>query len=115
MFEVSQMKSLGFIPLGVVLLAGGLAAQPHHFVPDIIDIIKKDGEVGYSPEVIHRVGNSGMLIAVHDGTVSVETPGSAAAKISMKAGDFDWRTGPLAHTITNAGPARFEAVEAVWK
>jgi hypothetical protein len=221
------MKSLGFIPLGVVLLAGALGAQgkpvppfqipairePHHFVKldnkyvrvldvtvpgydstlchihenpyfwvsiEIIDIIKRDGEVSWSPEVIHRVGNvaatsfrnirvqiqgkddvspgtsfsaapkpggyqhaaaldnelvhverlilepgqstgkytlpkSGILIAVHDGTVSVETPGLPPAKISLKAGDFDWHTGPLTHTITNTGPARFEAVEAVWK
>src|SRR5947207_13991222 len=111
------MKSLGFVPVTIVLLAGGLAAQgkpvpafqipairePHHFVkldnkyvrvldvtvpgydstlyhihenpyfwvaigqatlkgnvlgsPDVTDIIKKDGEVSWSPEVTHRVGN----------------------------------------------------------
>jgi hypothetical protein len=33
----------------------------------------------------------------------------------MKAGDFDWHTGPLTHTITNVGSTRFEAIEAVWK
>ena len=74
------MKSLGFIPLGLMALAGVVVAQ-----------------------------------AVHDGTVSVDKPGLPAAKISMKAGDFDWHTGPLTHTITNTGTTRFEAVEAVWK
>jgi hypothetical protein len=83
------MKSLGFIPLGVVLLACGLAAQGKAVPP--------------------------FLIAVHDGIVNVETPGLPAVKISMKAGDFDWHSGPLTHTIINTGPARFEAVEAVWK
>ena len=52
---------------------------------------------------------------MHGGTVNVEAPGLPAARIAMKAGDFDWHTGPLIHTITNVGTARFEAVEAVWK
>jgi hypothetical protein len=148
---------------------------------EILTIEKKDGEVSWSPEVTHRVGNivaatfrnitvqiqgkddvspagssfnaspratgyqttaaldnelvhverlilepgqstgkytlprSGILIAVHEGTVNVEAPGLPAARIAMKAGDFDWHTGPLIHTITNIGTARFEAVEAVWK
>jgi hypothetical protein len=147
---------------------------------DITNIDKKDGEVTWSPEVTHRVGNaigstfrnitvqiqgrddvspgstfsaaprpagyqptvpldnelvrveriilepgqstgrytlpkSGILIAVHDGAVNVEMPGLPPARISMKAGDFDWHTGPLTHTITNVGTGRFEAVEAVWK
>jgi hypothetical protein len=58
---------------------------------------------------------SGILIAAHDGTLSVEAHGLPAQRIVMKAGDFDWHTGPLTHTITNVGSTRFEAIEAVWK
>jgi hypothetical protein len=40
---------------------------------------------------------------------------STAHRIEMKAGDFEWHTGPTTHTITNIGKTRFEAIEAVWK
>lgn len=63
----------------------------------------------------YTLPRSGMLIAAHDGTISVERPGSSAHKIDMKAGDFEWHTGPITHTITNIGKTRFEAIEAVWK
>jgi hypothetical protein len=63
----------------------------------------------------YTLPRSGILIAVHDGTVSVEKQGLAPQRVEMKAGDFDWHTGPLTHTITNVGKTRFEAIEAVWK
>jgi hypothetical protein len=63
----------------------------------------------------YTLPRSGLLIAAHDGMISVERPGSTAHRIEMKAGDFDWHTGPATHTITNIGKARFEAIEAVWK
>jgi hypothetical protein len=63
----------------------------------------------------YTIPRSGMIIAAHDGTITVERPGSPAHRIEMKAGDFDWHTGPISHTITNVGKARFEAIEAVWK
>jgi len=63
----------------------------------------------------YTLPRSGLLIAAHDGTISVERPGSSAHRIDMKAGDFEWHTGPTTHTITNVGKTRFEAIEAVWK
>jgi hypothetical protein len=63
----------------------------------------------------YTLPRSGILIAVHDGTVRIERQGLAPQRVEMKAGDFDWHTGPLTHTITNVGKTRFEAIEAVWK
>ena len=63
----------------------------------------------------YTLPRSGILIAAHDGSISVERPGSSAHRIDMKAGDFEWHTGPTTHTITNTGKTRFEAIEAVWK
>jgi hypothetical protein len=63
----------------------------------------------------YTLPRSGMLIAAHDGLVSVERAGSPALRVEMKAGDFEWHTGPVTHTITNVGKTRFEAIEAVWK
>ena len=63
----------------------------------------------------YTLPRSGMWIAAREGTISVESPGSSARTIEIKAGDFDWHTGPITHTITNIGKARFEAIEAVWK
>ena len=63
----------------------------------------------------YMLPRSGLLIAAHDGAISVERPGSAAHRIEMKAGEFEWHTGPVTHTITNVGKTRFEAIEAVWK
>jgi hypothetical protein len=63
----------------------------------------------------YTLPKSGILIAVAGGTLSVESGGLPAARISMRPGDFDWHTGPLVHGITNIGSSRFEAVEAVWK
>ena len=63
----------------------------------------------------YTLPRSGLLIAAHDGAISVERPGSAAHRIEMKAGEFEWHTGPVTHTITNVGKTRFEAIEAVWK
>ncbi len=63
----------------------------------------------------YTLPRSGIVIAAHDGSISVERPGSSAHRIDMKAGEFEWHTGPATHTITNVGKTRFEAIEAVWK
>jgi hypothetical protein len=63
----------------------------------------------------YTLPRSGMLIAAHDGSVSIERQGHAAQRQELKAGDFEWHTGPITHTITNVGKTRFEAIEAVWK
>jgi hypothetical protein len=63
----------------------------------------------------YMLPRSGILIAAHDSVISVEAQGLPARRIEMKAGEFDWHTGPLTHTITNVGTTRFEAIEAVWK
>ena len=63
----------------------------------------------------YTVPRSGLLIAAHDGSISVERPGTSAHRVEMKAGEFEWHTGPTTHTITNIGKTRFEAIEAVWK
>src|SRR5688572_16672327 len=63
----------------------------------------------------YTLPRSGLLIAARDGVLSVERPGSSPHRIEMKAGEFEWHTGPATHTITNVGKTRFEAIEAVWK
>ena len=63
----------------------------------------------------YTLPRSGLLIAARDGSISVERPGSGPHRIDMKAGEFEWHTGPTTHTITNVGKTRFEAIEAVWK
>jgi hypothetical protein len=63
----------------------------------------------------YTIPKSGLLIAVHDGTVNMEMPGAPPQRMVMRAGDFAWHTGPQTHTITNVGTTPFEAVEAVWK
>jgi len=63
----------------------------------------------------YTLPKSGMYIAAHDGIITVERPGSQPHRIEIKAGEFEWHTGPTTHTITNVGKARFEAIEAVWK
>ena len=63
----------------------------------------------------YTLPRSGLLIAARDGAITVERPGSAAHRMDIKAGEFEWHTGPATHTITNVGKTRFEAIEAVWK
>ena len=63
----------------------------------------------------YTVPRSGLWIAAHDGTISVERAGSPAQRIAITAGDFEWHTGPGTHTITNVGKTPFDAIEAVWK
>jgi hypothetical protein len=63
----------------------------------------------------YTLPRSGLIIAAHDGTISIDRAGSSAHRIEMKAGEFEWHTGPITHTITNIGKTRFEAIEAVWK
>jgi hypothetical protein len=83
-----------------------------------------DNELVYVARLILQPGQStgrytlprsGLLIAARDAVVSFERPGAAAHVVEMKAGDFEWHTGPTTHTITNSGKTRFEAIEAVWK
>ena len=47
--------------------------------------------------------------------VDGKRPGQPAQRREFKAGDFEWHTGPMTHTITNVGKTRFQAIEAVWK
>jgi hypothetical protein len=63
----------------------------------------------------YTLPRSGMFIAARDGVITVERPGSPSHRMDIKAGEFEWHTGPTTHTITNAGKMRFEAIEAVWK
>ena len=63
----------------------------------------------------YTLPRSGMWIAARDGMISVESHESSARKIDIKAGDFEWHTGPVTHAITNIGKTRFEALDAVWK
>jgi hypothetical protein len=63
----------------------------------------------------YTLPRSGMYIAARDATITVERPGSQPHRLDVKAGEFEWHTGPTTHTITNVGKTRFEAIEAVWK
>ena len=63
----------------------------------------------------YTLPKSGLMIAARDGLITIERPGSAPHRTEIKAGEFEWHTGPTTHTITNIGTARFEAIEAVWK
>jgi hypothetical protein len=63
----------------------------------------------------YMLPRSGLLIAAHDGLVSVERAGLPAQRIEMTAGMFEWHTGPATQTITNIGKTPFDAIEAVWK
>jgi hypothetical protein len=63
----------------------------------------------------YTLPRSGLLIAAVDGVITVERPGSQPHRMEIKAGEFEWHTGPATHTITNVGKTRFEAIEAVWK
>jgi hypothetical protein len=63
----------------------------------------------------YTLPKSGILIAGHDGNISFEVQGQSGRKFQMKAGDFEWHTGPETHTITNVGTTRWDAIEAVWK
>jgi hypothetical protein len=83
-----------------------------------------DNELVYIERLILQPGQStgrytlprsGLLIAAHDGMVSIEPQGQPAQRREFKAGDFEWHTGPMTHTITNVGKTPFEAIEAVWK
>jgi quercetin dioxygenase-like cupin family protein len=63
----------------------------------------------------HTHPKSNLLVAVHDGSLRLETLGHPTTAVTMTAGDFDWQTGARSHTITNTGTTRFEAIEIVWK
>ena len=63
----------------------------------------------------YTLPKSGILIAGHDGNITLEVQGLPARRIAMKAGDFEWHTGPETHTIVNVGTTRWDAIEAVWK
>ena len=63
----------------------------------------------------YTIPRSGMWIAARDSSITIERAGSGAQRLTVKAGDFEWHTGPTTHTITNSGTTRFEVIEAVWK
>jgi hypothetical protein len=56
-----------------------------------------------------------MFIVGRDAAISVERSGQPAQRMELHAGEFEWHTGPMTHSITNVGKMRFEAIEAVWK
>jgi mannose-6-phosphate isomerase-like protein (cupin superfamily) len=62
----------------------------------------------------HRHGKSGLIVAVHDGAANIEADGRSV-RMDLRAGDFEWHTGSLVHTITNLGSAPLDAVEITWK
>ena len=63
----------------------------------------------------HSHARSSLLVAVHEGAVRMEEEAVPAIRLPMRAGDFEWHTGPLSHTLTNVGSTRFQAIEVVWK
>ena len=63
----------------------------------------------------YTIPRSGMWIAARDSSITIERAGGAPQRLAIKAGDFEWHTGPTTHTITNTGTTRFESIEAVWK
>jgi hypothetical protein len=63
----------------------------------------------------YTLPKSGILVAGHNGTITIEAQGLAPRHVAMKAGDFEWHTGPETHIITNVGTAPWDAIEAVWK
>jgi len=81
---------------------------------DVVHVERLILEPGQSTGA-YTLPKSGILIAVNDGTVSISSGGATARPVQMRAGEFDWHTGPVTHTITNTGTTRFEAIEAVWK
>ncbi len=63
----------------------------------------------------HAHPRSHLLVAVHAGSVRMESPDRPAVTMTMEAGDFDWHTGGYTHTLTNAGGSSWDAIEVVWK
>jgi len=63
----------------------------------------------------HSHPKSHLLIAVHPGTIKLDATGYPSQTRAMKAGDFEWHTGGLTHTVTNTGTAPIELIEVVWK
>ena len=63
----------------------------------------------------YTLPRSGIWIAAHDGLISLERAGQPAERLEVRAGEFEWHTGPLTQIITNIGKTRFDAIEAVWK
>jgi hypothetical protein len=63
----------------------------------------------------HTHARYSIVVAVHEGSLRVESAGRPPASVTMRPGDFDPHTGPHAHTLTNVGTTRFEAIEVLWK
>ena len=63
----------------------------------------------------YALPKSGILIAGHHGNITIEAQGLPPRKVAMKAGEFEWHTGPETHIITNVGTVPWDAIEAVWK
>jgi quercetin dioxygenase-like cupin family protein len=64
---------------------------------------------------LHTHTRSNLLVAVHQGSLRIESDGRPAMRLTMNTGDFDWHTGARSHSITNTGTMRFEAIEVIWK
>jgi quercetin dioxygenase-like cupin family protein len=64
---------------------------------------------------MHEHKLSGLAVAVSSGKIILESPGQKAQRVEFKPGEFRWHTGAMTHKLTNAGKARFEAVDIEWK
>ena len=93
--------------IGVALVVGGPRSVSGTLYHRLLEPGQSTGR--------YTLPRSGLWIAARDGVVSIEQPGHPPRRIDIKAGDFEWHTGPVTHTITNIGKTRFEAIEAVWK
>ena len=64
---------------------------------------------------LHSRARSSLLVAVHEGAIRLDRETTPSTRLTMRPGEFEWHTGPVSHTLTNVGSARFEAIEVVWK
>ena len=64
---------------------------------------------------LHSHARSSLLVAVHEGAIRLDRETVPSTRLTMRPGEFEWHTGPVSHTLTNVGSARFEAIEVVWK
>ena len=64
---------------------------------------------------LHTHGRSSLLVAVHEGAIRLDREPTPSIRLTMRPGEFEWHTGPVSHSLTNAGSTRFQAIEVVWK
>ena len=93
--------------------AGGTTGSPV-LENDLIQVHRLVLEPGQSTGP-HTHARSNLLVAVHPGSLRVESEGRPDIRLTMNAGEFDWHTGARSHRITNTGTGRFEAIEVGWK